>query len=571
MKQWKYLFAFLILLFGTWILSVPAQAIEKEEIEQRSTSEIAVTGISLDSDYIVIDITLRKSLMATVEPSNATDKTITWTSSDTSVATVDQGIITAKAVGKTTITAESSNGIGATCCVRVEDDDLKKWFVWYNEMKGIALNDFRLWKRGEVECAYGENYDYTKRKKLIENKTIMSNTMIVYATAYSKGKLESGELDKLPKSLQGWIEYAQNDIEMNSIYAYSCYLNACRAYINNDHVNLSIYLEKMKEYLEKAYVSIEHAYNTWIIGEQPTCTKTGIKTRKCSICGQIETQTIAKTAHTYDGGVIKKNATCEEKGIKIYTCMVCKSEKAESIPEIGHRSIKDQRVEPTSIHNGLTEGAHCAICGKILIAQNVIPATTGQGSNEGEDTKPGDDGRPFEKKNVNQTRPQKIVASSQIVVYKNKPFFLKAKASGGGKLTYKSSNKKVAVISAKGKVTVKGYGESKITIKAAAKGDYKEATKQITVKVVPKAPKLSYARKIKIRPDKTVSGYEIYFSTKKNFKKNVKRGMFKKDAHRVRMVGLKRNINYYVKARAYKNVGKKTYYSAWSKVIRLKR
>ena len=424
MKQWKHSFAFLIFLFGTWILSVPAQAIEKEGIDQISTSEIAVTGISLDSDNIVIDITLRKSLMATVEPNNATDKTITWAGSDTSVATVNQGIITAKTVGKTTITAVSSNGISATCYVRVEDDDLKKWIVWYNEMKGIAVNDFKLWKSGEVVCPYGEKYDLQIRSELLKRETIMRNTMIVYASAYSKGKLESEKLEKLPKSLQGWIEYAQNDIEMNSIYAYSCYLNACRAYVNNDHVNLSIYLEEMKEYLEKAYVSIEHAYNTWMIGEQPTCTKTGIKTRKCSICGQIETQTIAKTAHTYDDGVIKKNATCEEKGIRAYTCTVCKSKKDESIPETGHRSVKDQRVEPTSTQAGLTEGAHCAICGKVLIAQNVIPAITGQGPNEGEDTKPGDDGRSFEKKNVNQTRPQKIAASSQTVVYKNKPFSL---------------------------------------------------------------------------------------------------------------------------------------------------
>ena len=129
----------------------------------------------------------------------------------------------------------------------------------------------------------------------------------------------------------------------------------------------------------------------------------------------------------------------------------------------------------------------------------------------------------------------------------------------------------MAVVSTKGKVTVKSYGETKITIKAAAKGGYEETVKKITVKVVPKAPKLSYARRIKIRPDKTVSGYEIYFSTKKNFIKNVQKSRFGRKDHGMRLPGLKRNVNYYLKARAYKKVGKKMYYSAWSKVIRLKR
>ena len=321
------------------------------------------------------------------------------------------------------------------------------------------------------------------------------------------------------------------------------------------------------EYIIDA-VEIEHSYSSWMISVQPTCAKSGIKIRKCSICNQIQRQSITKKAHRYNKGVVKKKATCEEKGIRTYTCTVCKSEKDEFTPAIGHKSVIDPRVEPTNTQDGLTEGSHCSTCGKILIVQKIIPAI-GQVSDDGKVTKPG--AAVSNNDNANQLRPQTITASSKTVVYKCKPFSLKAKASGGGKLTYKSSNKKVAVVSTKGKVTVKSYGETKITIKAAAKGGYEETVKKITVKVVPKAPKLSYARRINIRADKTVSGYEIYFSTKKNFIKNVQKSRFGRKDHGMRLPGLKRNVNYYLKARAYKKVGKKMYYSAWSKVIRLKR
>lgn len=54
-------------------------------------------------------------------PSNATNKTVTWTSSNTSVATVSGGVVKGIAKGTATITAKSSNGIKATCTVTITE------------------------------------------------------------------------------------------------------------------------------------------------------------------------------------------------------------------------------------------------------------------------------------------------------------------------------------------------------------------------------------------------------------------------------------------------------------------
>lgn len=73
------------------------------------------------------------------------------------------------------------------------------------------------------------------------------------------------------------------------------------------------------------------------------------------------------------------------------------------------------------------------------------------------------------------------VASTECV--KGKSMKLGAKASGKGKLTYKSGNKKVATVSSKGVVKGKKAGKAKITITAAENANYLKATKTIKVKV----------------------------------------------------------------------------------------
>ena len=79
---------------------------------------VEVTGISINQSSLSIARGGSANLTATVTPSNATDKTVTWSSSNPSVATVERGTVTAVGVGSATITA-SSNGRTATCQVTV--------------------------------------------------------------------------------------------------------------------------------------------------------------------------------------------------------------------------------------------------------------------------------------------------------------------------------------------------------------------------------------------------------------------------------------------------------------------
>ena len=83
---------------------------------------IPVTGVSLDKTSMTMTVGDTQTLTASVTPSNATDKSVAWSSSNTSIATVSSsGVVTAKAAGIATITARTNDGgKNATCSVNVE-------------------------------------------------------------------------------------------------------------------------------------------------------------------------------------------------------------------------------------------------------------------------------------------------------------------------------------------------------------------------------------------------------------------------------------------------------------------
>ena len=83
---------------------------------------VHVTGVALDETSTTVNIGTPKKLIATISPEDASDKSVKWTSSNTSVATVDKnGVVSGQANGEATITATTvDGGFKATCEVTVE-------------------------------------------------------------------------------------------------------------------------------------------------------------------------------------------------------------------------------------------------------------------------------------------------------------------------------------------------------------------------------------------------------------------------------------------------------------------
>lgn len=87
-----------------------------------TVTPIAVTSVSLSSNSETIKVGKTVTLIPTISPSNATNKNVTWSSSDTSVATVSEGIVTGVSAGTVTITVTTVSGNKtATCTVVVQE------------------------------------------------------------------------------------------------------------------------------------------------------------------------------------------------------------------------------------------------------------------------------------------------------------------------------------------------------------------------------------------------------------------------------------------------------------------
>ena len=94
---------------------------------------VAVTGIKLQSE-LHIKVGQSEQLTATVVPENAPDKTITWSSSDTKIATVENGKVTGIAAGTALVKAQAG-GKEASCKVEVKEDSVPATSVVLSKTK----------------------------------------------------------------------------------------------------------------------------------------------------------------------------------------------------------------------------------------------------------------------------------------------------------------------------------------------------------------------------------------------------------------------------------------------------
>jgi uncharacterized protein YjdB len=84
------------------------------------TVTAAVTGVSLNKTALTLPRGGSETLIATVAPANAVNKTVNWSTSNNAVATVTNGTVNAVTVGTATITATTQDGnLTATCTVTV--------------------------------------------------------------------------------------------------------------------------------------------------------------------------------------------------------------------------------------------------------------------------------------------------------------------------------------------------------------------------------------------------------------------------------------------------------------------
>ncbi len=217
--------------------------------------------------------------------------------------------------------------------------------------------------------------------------------------------------------------------------------------------------------------------------------------------------------------------------------------------------------------NDAVNGIRTATVTSDIVAVEVAAKPNVSDRSDTETTKPSEPSAP-------DSKPASTISgvkNNYTVKSDSKSFTLKAE--GYGEVSFASSNSKVASVDPKtGKVKVKGPGIVKITISASGDDAHAATTKVITIKVNPKKASIKSAKSkdkkqltISWKRDSQVSGYEIQYSTDKNFKNAKTVTVTKNKATSKSINKLKSGKKYYIRVRSYKKFGKEKLNGSWSK------
>ena len=554
-----------------------------------------VQGISLNHDaktFTKAGETLQ--LTTTIYPDSATNKTVTWKSSDKTVATVDEsGLVTAVGNGTANITATTEDGnFKATCQVTVEIPELTL---------SLDKTELTLTQTEEQQKLTATVSDTEEKVTWLSSDPFVATvardgTVTAIAngtatiTASARGKTASCTVEVALTDTPAHTHVWSKSWDANVFYHY----RRCQ---NRETCNFTS-LEKQAGFNSHTFVN-----------------------GKCSVCGRGQDNSkvqfgkveLIQTQFAYTGKEIEfvdrnnvratlADGTTQDIPLSFRTRNLCKDgisvnkclEPGTYTAEVtaftglyeGTINVTITVVAPPHAHqysNQWTSDAtnhwHECECGEKsdLSAhqfQWVIDreaTTTATGLKHQECTICGYQTAPvtIPKKSA----PTVTVKDSTITVSnKSQTTKLDVKADKDAKLTYKSDNKSVKV-DKNGKVTIAKNFVGKATITVTATSGGAKTTQKVTITVNPKGTTFravynGKGRKLKAywNRNSQVDGYQLQYGTSKNFtgcktvtlKSNQCTGSVR--------TGLKKNATYYVRIRTYKRVSGKTYYSDWSKV-----
>lgn len=297
------------------------------------TCEVSVKAplkwIKLNTTTGTMRLNRTKQMEIIYEPSDTTDdKTAIWSSSDPSVALVNEdGVVTAVSRGTATITAKVGN-FSSTYDVTV-----------------IGLRD-------ETTGITVTNSDDTEMRAEIslQVKDVKKENQEVYEGVIDKVSALMGEKEEYNFSVYdiALLENGQTvqptttvdvEIPMETELPHEAFVY---------RVEADGSLKDMGVACEKEYYSFETAhFSTYILGLK----------------------------HSWGLDAVEEiPATCLENGSKTYKCIKCDASKIEVLPAFGHKTKETAEIPATCTEPGRTAGVECEICGAILSGEEEIPA-----------------------------------------------------------------------------------------------------------------------------------------------------------------------------------------------------
>jgi len=285
-----------------------------------------VTSISLNAVRVSMYALNTYQLTATVSPSNAFDSTVTWSSADDTIATVDEnGLVTALKKGTVMITATANDGSGksANCEFYVISDafvvtDVEHFEsphpyansckdVWMYTSEGAASLAVTFDEQTMMEDGFDYLYiydgegqklgSYTGAELAGKTITITGDTIKIQMVSDDSGN--------------GWGFKVTNIVA-----ATSDHVHEYESVVTDPTCEESGYTTHTcscgDSYIDSYVDALGHEMGEWIITKDASCTEAGSMSRNCGYCDYSETEEIAATGHDYVNGVCTRCGASED-------------------------------------------------------------------------------------------------------------------------------------------------------------------------------------------------------------------------------------------------------------------
>lgn len=241
-----------------------------------------------------------------------------------------------------------------------------------------------------------------------------------------------------------------------------------------------------------------HSWNRGVITTEPTCTTPGSQTKTCTKCSVTTTEPIPATGHTTGEWVVIKAPTGTETGERQQSCKICHAVinkqtisrlivelNASSLPLQTRKSTTALKIKSCADGDTVQEWTSSKprivavnprtgkLTAKKKTGTAIITVTMKSGAKASCKVK-------VQKKTVKTTR--LTFSEKSAVLKKGETLTLKVNRfplTANDKLTYKTSNRKVATVSSKGKIKARRKGKATITVRSKSG---KKATFKVTVK-----------------------------------------------------------------------------------------
>lgn len=350
------------------------------------SSYVATASVTLSDEEIEFSgENTTYQLTAVVSPTNASDRTLVWASSDDSVVTVDDnGLVKCVGEGTAVITVTTVDGYSDTCQVTVSHECSSL------QLEVVEGKDADCYNDGNItyyKCSCGKLYSDSEAKT-----EISLDDVIINASAHPQESLAYTEAKAATHTEDGNTEYWTCTLCGNNFADEACTEQVSDVVIpaaGHDDANTLDWTKEDENHSKvcscgEVLASEAHDFN-WIIDTASTCTAEGVQHEECEICGFVrnENTPVEKASHSPEK-VEGTDATCTEDGNtdywkcsvceKIYADESCALEIAEEdvlIPNEGHDYVPVV-TEPTTESYGYTTYT-CSVCGDYYTSDYVDP------------------------------------------------------------------------------------------------------------------------------------------------------------------------------------------------------